>query len=160
MRPEPKERIDEKGLKVWKINALIRTLILGVFGFGAALALYIVVEIDRWVFIIPSVLVILYIVPAVFIFPKIRWQRWRYEVNDEEIDLQRGIWSINRTLIPMVRVQHVDTEQGIIMRRYGLSTVFISTAAGTHEIPALSEEVANGLRDRIALLTRVADDVV
>ncbi|WP_031515398.1 PH domain-containing protein [Desulfofalx alkaliphila] len=160
MRPEPRERIDLRGLTVWKISAVIKTVILAALAFGLGVFLYMVLGWSRWVLAVSTLLTLLYGVPAIIFFPKLRWQRWRYEVTNEEIDLQRGLWFINRTIIPMVRVQHVDTEQGIIMRRYGLATVSISTAAGTHEIPALSEEVAGELRDRIARLARVTDDVV
>jgi hypothetical protein len=44
------------------------------------------------------------------------------------------------------------------MRAVGLSDVHISTAAGKHTIPALSDEDAAALRDRIATLARVTDD--
>ena len=37
----------------------------------------------------------------------------------------------------MVRVQHVDTEQGPILKKYDLATITISSAATTHTIPAL-----------------------
>ena len=60
----------------------------------------------------------------------------------------------------MARVQHVDTRQGPLLRHYGLSTVTISTAAGTHEIPALADDVAGILRDRISELARVVDEDV
>jgi Uncharacterized conserved protein len=60
----------------------------------------------------------------------------------------------------MVRVQHVDTEQGPLLRHFGLSTVSISTAAGTHKIPALSDNVASSLRDAISELARVVDEDV
>ena len=71
------------------------------------------------------------------IFPKIIWERWRYEISEHEIDLCYGLWIRKRTIIPMVRVQHVDTKQGPLMNRFGLASVTISTAAGSHEIPAL-----------------------
>jgi len=41
-----------------------------------------------------------------------------------------------------------------------LSAVTISTAAGNHEIPALAEEVADELRDRISILARVVEEDV
>lgn len=92
------------------------------------------------------------------IVPYIRWRHWRYAIDEHEIDLKRGILVITRTLIPIKRVQHVDTRQGPILRHYGLATVTISTAATTHEIPALSEEVADEARNRISNLARIAQD--
>jgi len=67
---------------------------------------------------------------------------------------------VKRTLIPMVRVQHVDTAQGPILKKYDLSNISISTAATTHIIPMLITEDADRLRSRISELARVAEDDV
>ena len=86
--------------------------------------------------------------------PELRWRRWRWEVREHEIDLQRGILVVRRTLIPMARVQHVETERGLIGQALGLSTVEIHTAAGSHEIPLLRDGDAGAIRARIAELAR------
>lgn len=90
--------------------------------------------------------------------PAIRYRRWRWEVRDEKVRLREGLIIVTHTVIPMVRVQHVDTAQGPIMRALGLTDVHIWTAAGRHVIPALTTEHAEDLRDRIAALARVTDD--
>jgi hypothetical protein len=46
------------------------------------------------------------------------------------------------------------------MRNYDVASVSISTAATRHIIPALSEEDASELRDRISELARVDEDDV
>jgi len=89
--------------------------------------------------------------------PELRWRRWRWEVREHEIDLQRGIIVVRRTLIPMARVQHVETERGLIGQALGLATVEIHTAAGSHEIPLLTDFDAGMLRSRIAELARTDD---
>src|SRR5699024_2142110 len=96
----------------------------------------------------------------VFLIPKLRWRRWRYEVFEQEIYIQHGILIVTRTLVPMIRVQYVDTQQGPILKNFRLATVTISTAATTHEIPALLEEDASELRDRISELARVDEEDV
>lgn len=58
----------------------------------------------------------------------------------------------------MVRVQHVDTDQGPILRRYKMAAVSITTAATTHKIPTLFIEDADSLRDQIAALASVQED--
>ena len=76
------------------------------------------------------------------------------------MELQEGIFIVKRTLIPMIRVQHVDTVQGPILRKYQLASVIINTAATSHEIPALEESEAEELRRLISNLARVADEDV
>lgn len=96
---------------------------------------------------------------GVIAVPELRWSRWRYEVRDEEIDLRHGTVTITRTLIPMLRVQHVDTTRGPLDQLLGLATVVVHTAAGRTTIPALDAEYAGRLRDQIATLARTADEL-
>jgi hypothetical protein len=98
-------------------------------------------------------------VVAVAVVPELRWRRWRYEVREEEIDLQHGAFVMRRTLIPIRRVQHVDTESGVLRNSFGLTTVTFHTAAGGVSIPALFRGEAEAVRARVAELTRTRDDV-
>lgn len=159
MREDPQQCIDIKAVHYWRWTAVIKSLFLLLIP-GAY---YFTVHLWQWPFWIAVVLMVLTLADAVFsIFfkPDITWRTWRYEVSEQEIDLLHGVFIKTRTLIPMVRVQHVDTEQGPLLRHFGLSTVSISTAAGTHEIPALADEVAAVLRDHISELARVVDEDV
>ena len=65
-----------------------------------------------------------------------------------------------RVIVPLVRVQHVQTKQGPILRANGLATVTISTAGESFEIPGLAEADAAALRDRVAELARLAKEDV
>jgi membrane protein YdbS with pleckstrin-like domain len=93
------------------------------------------------------------------VWPLLRWRTWRYEVRDEEIDLLRGALVVTRTLVPMTRVQHVDTQRNPVADLFDLRTVEVHTAAGSHEIPALRPGEASAIRDRIAVLARTPDDL-
>ncbi len=159
MRREPMNRISEKGLRVWRVYGMIQAFFILLLAASASVLTYIY-EWPFYIYIIASVVFILYIYCFVYLFPKIKWTRWRYEVRETEIELQYGLFIVRRTLIPMVRVQHVDTSQGPILRKYNLAGITISTAATDHEIPALVMEEADDLRSRISNLARVADDDV
>jgi membrane protein YdbS with pleckstrin-like domain len=91
--------------------------------------------------------------------PLLRWRTWRYEVRDEEIDLLRGAVVVRRTLIPMTRVQHVDTQRTPLSDLFDLRAVTVHTAADSHAIPALRPGDAAGIRDRIAVLARQPDEL-
>lgn len=93
------------------------------------------------------------------VVPLLRWRSWRYEVRDEEIDLLRGAVVVRRTLIPMARVQHVDTQRTPLSDLFELRSVTVHTAAGSHSVPALRPADAASMRDRIALLAREPDAV-
>ena len=108
---------------------------------------------------LPVLVVLALAVLSVAVIPDLRWRRWRYEIRPDEVDLQRGIFWIARTLVPLARIQHVDTRQGPLQRRFGLATVVFYTAAGPNQIPELSTPVAADARDRIAELTTEQDEL-
>lgn len=159
MRRQPMNQISEKGLRVWRVYGIIQTIFVLLLAIGAGVLTYIY-KWPTYSYFIAGITVILYAYFFVYLFPKIKWLRWRYEVRESEIELQYGLFIVKRTLIPMVRVQHVDTSQGPILRKYSLAGITISTAATNHEIPALVVEEADELRSRISSLARVADDDV
>jgi uncharacterized protein len=159
LNTEPKKRISAEALKVWKISGAISVIV----SWSVAATAIFIIHIFNWPVWISAALIISGIIELlllVFILPSLKWKRWRYEVREEEIELQRGIFIQTRTLIPMIRVQHVDTVQGPLLRRYRLASVIINTAATSHEIPALEESEAEELRTFISNLARVADEDV
>lgn len=160
MREQPNERIATDAIKAWKLSAQLLAIIPLLLTIAAFVVAYFFDFLPYWVGIILVVLTILEVAITVYLIPKIRWKRWRYQIYDQEIYIQHGILIVTRTVVPMIRVQHVDTEQGPILKRYGLSTLQISTAATKHEIPALLEEEAADLRDQISELARVEQDDV
>lgn len=166
MREEPKHFIAKDAISVWRVRAMINIIIFSIFLVVSAIAVvYLFLDmslgqIDWYYYVIVFALITMMVIVFVFIIPRIRYRRWRYEIYEQEIYIQHGILIMTRTIVPMIRVQHVDTVQGPILKRYGLSTVTISTAATTHEIPALTDEDASNLRDQISVLARVDEDDV
>lgn len=159
MDNQPKNRISPAGLKVWRLYGVFQTALVALGAAGVAVGVYFFGG-PPWIYAVCAIALLFFGFLAVFLFPKIRWERWRYEVREQEIELQYGLFVIKRTLVPMVRVQHVDTEQGPILRKYGLAAISISTAATVHTVPALVTEEADELRNRISVLARVAEDDV
>lgn len=159
MREEPKHLIAAHAIKAWRISAIIYMIILWLFIIGLGVLAY-VFEFSFLYTGIAGLMGVLCTFLFVYIVPKLRYRRWRYEIFEQEVYIQHGILIRTRTIIPMIRVQHVETEQGPILKKFRLATVMISTAATTHQIPALSDEVASDLRDRISTLARVDEDDV
>jgi membrane protein YdbS with pleckstrin-like domain len=130
-------------------------LVGGAFGSWTLLR----VEVPFLVRILPFLAALGLFAALAVVMPDLRWRRWRYEIREGEVDLQQGIVWVSRTLVPLARIQHVDTRQGPLQRRFGLATVVFYTAAGANRIPELSAPVAARVRDRIAELTREHDEL-
>lgn len=93
--------------------------------------------------------------------PILNYKYWSFEIKDDEISIERGILIRRNTSVPVVRLQHMDVNQGIFDRMFGLSRLILFTA-GTKRadlrIPGLPVEYAEAVRDR--LKTKIVEDVV
>ncbi|MEG0384635.1 PH domain-containing protein [Solibacillus cecembensis] len=159
MRAQPKYQLPKMSQTVWRLYGIIQTLILALITAGI-IFLAVKYEWSQWIIWITVGIVVLSIILSIVIFPSVRWKIWRYEVREQEIEIQSGLFVVKRTLIPMVRVQHVDTEQGPILKKYNLANISISSAATVHTIPMLLTEDADMLRTKISELARVAEEDV
>lgn len=158
MRVEPEERLAPAARWFW-------TLELGASGAGVTVAAFFVASVlpDRqeWVRTLEDVVpfvVLLVSVVMVAVVPTLRARRWRWRLDDVELDLRHGVVTDTRTVIPVARIQHVDVRRTLPAQVAGVASVVVHTAAGTTEIPALTEGDAALVRDRIAGLIRTPDD--
>ncbi len=156
---EPAEKLDPNAKKVWIIGDLIAAVIFTAITFGAAFVARLIFEFDWFWVAVPTLVVIAINAAWIIITPGIRYNQWRFEIREDEVDMLHGILVRTRQIVPMSRIQHVDTTRGPIQRRYGLSSVVFYTAAGAMTIPELSVERAAAVRDQIAALAKVHDDL-
>ncbi|KPQ00306.1 MAG: protein of unknown function YdbS [Bacteroidetes bacterium HLUCCA01] len=159
MRPDPEHQIDPNAVPAWRLRDGLSSLtwfavpaVTGLAWYNDALPL--------WPVLLTTALCLINTIVMIVIVPEVRWRRWRYEINEHEIYLKYGILIVRRVLIPAGRIQNVDTAQGPVYRHFGLSSVTITTAATTHEIPALDDETADRVRNTISVLAREADQDV
>ncbi|PGL72126.1 PH domain-containing protein [Bacillus sp. AFS055030] len=159
MRANPSQRPSPKMRSVWRITSLLSSISLVTL----PIIYYFLMRSFSLPFFILMMMICVVITLIIFLtlfLPRLKMKYTAYEIYENELEIQKGIFVIKRIVIPMVRVQHVTTEVGPILRRYGLSTVNISTAATTHEIEGLEHHDAEKLRDKIIYLARISDDDV
>lgn len=157
--PEPGQQLDPRARRQWYLEEII-WWVFAVPVVVAASAVIVWWRDFSWLW--PTLIAIAMLALAIgstMITPRLRYRQWRYEIRESEVDLKHGLFTHTRQLVPMARIQHVDTRRGPLQRRFGLSSVIFYTAAGAIEIPALSVEVASEVRDRIATLANVHDDL-
>jgi membrane protein YdbS with pleckstrin-like domain len=157
--PEPTQRLAPASRALWRTEGAGRSVFAAILAAIATGSLSGWDDRPGWVVPLLWILVALAAIVQIGIEPELRYRRWRYAIHDDEIDIRHGVWSIKRTLVPITRVQHVDTEQGVLQQMFGVATVVFHTAAGKTVIPALEPEEAERARNRIALLARGERDV-
>ena len=97
---------------------------------------------------------LLYVLLAVIIVyavaePEITYRRYRYRMDDDKIEVRRGIIYISHVMVPIERVHQVDVSEGPINRMYGLANVNITTAGGVVTIEYLKEDVAESIASKL-----------
>lgn len=89
---------------------------------------------------------------AVLGLPGRRYRRWGYRKEARAIRIASG-WLVRReTVVPYVRVQHIDVSRGPIERAFGVATLTLHTAGSynsTVDLPGLAINDANRMRDDI-----------
>ena len=99
------------------------------------------------------VLAIAYIILA----PELRYQRYRYAIDEEAIRVRKGLLWISEDTVPMERLHKIKTSQGPIARIFKLSTINVTTAGGDVDIQFLKDEEAADIAE---LLKKKINEIV
>ena len=94
-------------------------------------------------------------------WPAIDYSHTSYRVDDEGIEIRRGVWWRTVTNVPRSRVQHTDVSQGPLERNHGLGTLVVYTAGTDHakvELGGLDHQLALRIREHL-LPSESADGV-
>lgn len=163
MKELPSNQLDPRIRTVWRVSDAINLTVAYLVCASGFFIVALAVPRSMWAWGVVAALSALWIVGLVVqlvVLPPIRYARWRYELSENYLDIAKGIVWRKRYIIPFIRVQNTDTRQGPLLRAFGLASVTVATAAGEHEIPGLSVEVADALRERAAELARIAQEDV
>lgn len=142
------ERLDSRVRVVWLAGALVGALVVGAL-VGAADRF--TLELGLWVG--PAVFAVLAVLGAGY--ELVRYRIWRFAIEDDAVMLERGVVTRVTSVVPFVRVQHVDTQRGPIERLAGLSSVVVYTAGSRGAdvtIPGLTPERADAIREDLRRL--------
>ncbi len=147
---------------IWAFGYLAQAIVIGAILFVSEItfASEMFEEISSIGFVVPSIITVLLLIRA-GVLPFLHYKIWAFEIKDDEICIERGLLVRRNTSIPVVRIQHIDVNQGIFDRMFGLSRLILFTA-GTKRadlrIPGLPVEYAEAVRDRLKNL--IVEDVV
>ena len=89
---------------------------------------------------------------AILVAPERIYRRLGYSVDGELLRVVRGWLFHSDTIVPFVRVQHIDVKRGPLDKMFGTATLVVHTA-GTHNsivsLPGLSPDRAADIREDI-----------
>lgn len=89
------------------------------------------------------------------------WRTTTYAVRERAIASRRGLLSVRETVVPLERIQALDTVQGPLQRLFGVTAVHVQAAGGGKEgeirLEALSAEAVAELRAAVGRPARATD---
>ncbi|MFC7080245.1 PH domain-containing protein [Halorussus caseinilyticus] len=133
---------------VWSVGAVVTALIVGVV---AAAVDRFALGVGLWV----GGVVALAALALGGVYVALKYRIWRFEVRDDDVYLERGVLTRVETVVPFVRVQHVDTQRGPVERALGLASVVVYTAGSRGAdvtIPGLTPDRADDLQEQLRRL--------
>lgn len=142
---------------VWFFRTGILAMLLG----GGLFVGHIVIDLPLWLAPATAGAVVVVGIP----FIRLRFRKWGYEMRDDALYLERGVFTEVRTVIPYVRIQHVDSRRNPGERAIGLASTVVYTAGSRGSdvrIPGLTDAGARDLREdlkRLAILAGEEDAV-
>ncbi|MEJ6347702.1 PH domain-containing protein [Holzapfeliella sp. He02] len=110
----------------------------------------------EWVRPIALVAIVVFFAVSLSLIPY-RYHFHRYQIDDEAISFQRGVFFRKTVYVPLNRVQHIEIEQGPILKVFDLEELIIHTAATKHSISGLNPATAGKLREEVTKRVKVAD---
>lgn len=97
--------------------------------------------------------------------PKVRYERYRYSITEDAIDVREGFIFIERSIVPIERLHKIAIEKGPIDRMFNLAKVIVTTAGGDVTIRFLEDEKSEFIADtlkkkinEIAIKSRLDDE--
>ena len=141
--------VDPAFVHVLRITALLNMVPLAI---GASVLDYLLIRHLEGPYGLITALAWTIAAAVVLLFPARRAQRWGYKIGAGQLRVARGWLFRTDTIVPFVRVQHIDVGQGPIERAFGLSHLIVHTS-GTHNstvtLPGLPADLAAAMRETI-----------
>lgn len=95
------------------------------------------------------VVIILYSLIA----PKIRYERYRFLLTEEEFAVRKGLIVTKTEIVPIERLHKIEVSSGPIFRAFGLKEIKVTTAGGEINVSyledAIADQIAEHLKKRI-----------
>jgi uncharacterized protein len=154
-------QLDPRWVGVRRLHAAVAGAIFSIASFAALMILWaasgapLLLLVPLWLLLVSALAWHLYRWPA------IAHRCASYRVDDNGLEILRGVYWRTITNVPRSRVQHTDVSQGPLERRHGLGTLVVFTAGTQHsEVKLRGLDFGVARRIRAHLLPGSESDAV
>ncbi|TAK58633.1 PH domain-containing protein [Patescibacteria group bacterium] len=160
------KQLDKKAVWLFFLSSVFGSFVLSMMFTGWVVLIAIEGIFDgNWIITLVTwlVLIFLVLIALSFIWAKLSYHYYRYELTDLGFRKESGVIWKKYVTIPYARIQNVDINRGILARLLGLSDLHIQTAGASASIsrygmagisaegrlPGVSKADAEVLRDEL-----------
>ncbi len=149
------QELEPKYKRLWQVQSALVLL-------GAAVPLTFITVVAEIPALPATIIWSLWLIVLVvsMVWPVIAFPRRGYGVRDKDILFRKGVIWRSVTAVPFNRIQHVETSNTPLDRKFGLATLQLFTAGGSSgdlKIDGLEASVAEQLR--IYILSKVGTSI-
>lgn len=151
LRP-PRNQVDRRAVRWW----LVQTLLLAGVPVLALIVLGTVISGARPVLLLCAAALAVLGLPLAVLLPFWWFRVHRWEVTESAVYTRTGYFWQEWRVVPMSRIQTVDTQRGPLEQAFGLATVSVTTASarGAVQIQGLDHELAADLAQQLTETTQ------
>lgn len=145
------EKLSKQALKCMYTAEIIgNVILLAVIG---AVNYFWLIPKDIGIGKIISIVLAVYAIVCMLVEPYFRYNRYRYSINEECIDIKEGYLFVKRNIVPIERLHKLEMSKGPIDQIFRVAKVTVTTAGGDVTLRFLdekkAEKIAESLRKRI-----------
>ena len=160
----PWQPLDPRTIKLERLEGTIFVSIVSAGLFLGALAIVLTTTLSFWVdaaLVSVSLIAKLVLGWHFYRWPRLAYARAGYRLDDDGIEIRRGVIWRSIIDVPRSRVQHTAVSQGPLERRFGLGTLVIHTAGTMNaKVTLAGLEHATARRIRTYLIPGADGDAV
>ncbi len=148
-------KLDPRAIPAWRIGTAITAGVFSLISFIVVISLIFGgATPGLWSLLPPGIWLgfVLLLGVWAFAWPRLRYRHTFFRVDDDRIEIRRGVVWRSVMQVPRSRVQHTDVNRGPIERSYGIATLVIYTAGTEHasiSLSGLTEKDAYAIRDHL-----------
>ncbi|WP_239456451.1 PH domain-containing protein [Nocardioides solisilvae] len=152
---EPAHQVCPRAVQYWRTSAALGLLA------ELAVAGVLFLLLPWWAWWATALVVAATLVNLVYVLvvPGLRFRVHRWEVSPTAVHTRSGWLEVETRIAPLSRVQTVDSTQGLLMRRFRLASLTVTTAsaAGPITIEGLDADDARRLVAQLTAITGAAE---
>jgi membrane protein YdbS with pleckstrin-like domain len=120
----PANLVDRRAVSYWTVRAALGWLVPLIGGL-----VWLLTGALRQVSAVALPLVAAVALAHLIVMPRWRYRVHRWETTPEVVYTQSGWFNQERRIVPLSRIQTVDTERGVLERMFGLANLTVTTAS-------------------------------